>query len=193
MPAGVRGNMPVLDYIIIGILGFFAVIGLIRGLVSQLFSIFGLVAGFVLARVYYGNVADYLGLHQYMGGFAAFLLVFIAVFICTRLIGLLVEKILKLTKLSLFNRVCGFLLGFLKGFAICSLIVACMLLIYPEGEKVVKSSPAASYFYRAAEAIYRVVPEGIKGTFKQAESDDVKEETEPPPSSPDRKNPENRF
>ncbi len=175
--------MSVLDYILIGILVFFAFLGLIRGLVSQLFSILGLVAGFLAARAYYGKLAVYLGLQKYVGGFSAFLLIFIAGFICARLLGLLVEKLMKTMKLSLFNRVCGFLLGLLKGFAICALIIAGMLLVYPEGEKVVKSSPAASYFLRAGRAIYRVIPDDIKGR-KEAEPGKVMEKNDPPPATP---------
>lgn len=185
--------MTVFDYILVGIVVFFAIIGLLRGLVGQLFSLFGLILGFVLAKIYYGTLADYLGLHQYLGGFVAFFLLFIAVFICTRLVGMIVERIMRSAKLSLFNRVCGFLLGFLKGFALCALIIACVLLLYPEGEKVVKSSPAASYFYKAAEAIYRIIPDDIKGSFRQAVPDEITEKKEPTPSSPDGKNPENRF
>jgi membrane protein required for colicin V production len=185
--------MTVLDYILIGTLVFFAIIGLIRGLVSQLISILGLVAGFVLARIYYGSVVSYLGLHFYIGEFVAFLIVFVGVFICAKIAGMIVEKFLKSARLSLFNRISGFLLGFMKGFALCSLIIAFMLLVYPEGDKVVRSSPAANYFYKAAEAIYRIVPEDIRGKFKPEEGGGVREEREPSPSNPDKKNGQNRF
>lgn len=184
--------MTVLDYILIGILGFFALIGLFRGLVNQLFSLVGLVAGFILAKVFYGTVMTNLGFHFFLAEIVSFVLIFVSVLLCAKAIGFLVEKVMKLAKLSLFNRVCGLLLGLIKGFALCALVITIMLLVYPEGEKFVRSSPVAGYFFRAGGAIYRIIPDDIKGEFKN-EGPEVRDEKELPPSIHDGKNHQNRF
>lgn len=154
--------MVVIDYVLLALLLFFAVMGFFRGIVSQLFSIVGMVGGFMGAKLFYLKAVDWAGLDVQYGTVIAFILMFLAIFIIVKLLGVLLEKILKAAKLSLFNRFCGFFLGLVKGFALCVLLVVLMLFLYPEGRKIVNASPVASYFLKAADGIYSIMPSDLK-------------------------------
>lgn len=176
--------MSVLDYILVGIMGCFAIGGLLRGFIGQVFSIAGIFGGFLLARFYYVKVVELLGLDVYLGDVASFLLTFFAVFLGVKLIGALVEKLVKPAKLSFFNRFCGTLLGVLKGFLISVLVISLILLVYPRGEEKVRESLWATYFLKTSMSVHRYIPEEIREIFQEGQKEGVIRESESPaPSS----------
>jgi len=107
-------NLAILDYVLIALLVFFGVAGFLRGLISQLFSVIAIITGFMVARVFYGQVEAFIGIKSYYGPIGSFLLTFLVVFILVKVLGFLTEKIVKVVKLSAFNRICGLLLGVIR-------------------------------------------------------------------------------
>ncbi len=159
-------NLAILDYVLIALLLFFGVAGFLRGLISQLFSVIAIIAGFLVARVFYNQVEQFIGFKSYYGPIASFLLTFLVVFILVKVLGYFSEKIMKIVKLSAFNRVCGLLLGMIKGIVVCTLFISLLLIVYPRGKALVEGSSSATYFLKAGKEVYRLFPEGIKKQYE---------------------------
>jgi len=154
--------LTLLDYAILGILAIFAVTGFFRGLVSQLVSIIAIVAAFIVARTYYREAVLLLHFDFDYGAIAAFAVLFVAVFIVVKLLGLLVELLLKAAKLSFLNRIMGLLLGLLKGGLVCVIVVYLLFAFYPGGEDVVGRSPSGRYFLKAGREVIRLLPPDLR-------------------------------
>jgi membrane protein required for colicin V production len=167
-------TVTILDYVIIGLLLFFSVLGFLKGMVSQLFSVFALILGFMGARLYFSQAQEFIGLSSFYGPIVGFLLTFIGAFLLVKMIGVGIEKIFKIAKLSFFNRFCGFLLGLLKGLVICTVFVSVLLLVYPEGKRMVDVSPSASYFFKAGKEVYRFFPKEIKDKYENLQGEKSK-------------------
>jgi membrane protein required for colicin V production len=162
--------MTILDYVLLIILLIFAVMGFVRGLISQLFSVVGIVLGFVLSKLYYVKVASLIQLDPGYGNVIAFVSVFLAVFLVVKILGLLVEKLFKIAKFSLFNRTCGLLLGLFKGFIVCVVITYLILGFYPGGEGTINRSPSARYFLKAGKVIYGLLPRDVRQRYNSSGS-----------------------
>jgi len=118
--------MTIFDYLVLGVIGLSILVGLMRGVIRELFSVLGWVLAFYLANRFNGEVMRYLP-EQIPGepvkAIAAFLLVFLAVlFLCT-LIALLLTTLLKAIGLGGLNRVLGGLAGAAKGTLIVCILV----------------------------------------------------------------------
>jgi uncharacterized membrane protein required for colicin V production len=118
-----------IDRIILGLLAVAFIYGAIRGIVSQLVAIAGLVAAYLFAPGLGRSVAD--SVQQELGGshFAAekiaILSVGLGIYVGTRLIGLLIERVVigRVREFRWMNRLGGGLLGTVK----CALMVALAL------------------------------------------------------------------
>lgn len=111
--------MNIIDIIILVILCFFAVKGLVRGLVNESSSLAGLLAGGWLAYRFHPLLAvpikSSLHLPAHLASFLAFIIILLVTGICAHIIGNVITAALRLVMLGSLNRLGGLLIGFAEG------------------------------------------------------------------------------
>lgn len=115
------------DLILLGLFALFGLRGYFRGFFRELFSLVGLVAGFMVAVAYDQEIAALFPAHWRVSPFlqkgVAFVSIFFIVYFALNLIGWLLHRSEKLLFLKALNRTGGIALGLGKGAALCALAV----------------------------------------------------------------------
>jgi membrane protein required for colicin V production len=107
------------DFIVIGIIAFSAILGLIRGLTREALSLTGFILAMYLAYTFSGEIATK-WLNTAPGGTTgqnalAFIGVFVVVLILSKIISSLFTRVVSSIGLSFFDRLFGAVFGFLRG------------------------------------------------------------------------------
>ncbi|HLG19809.1 MAG TPA: CvpA family protein [Bdellovibrionota bacterium] len=116
------------DYIVLALIFVSAVFGLIRGVVSQLMALVGLVAAYFLApdwgRHLGGLVQEQLGCTRFMADRASIFLVGVGIYIACRLVGYGIEKLVveRVKEAKNLNRMGGAVLGAVKTMAMIAIL-----------------------------------------------------------------------
>ncbi len=111
-------NIPVLDWIFLGVLLLSMVIGAWRGLVFEVLSVLSWIAAFVLAQWFAPRAADFLpmsGATEAMRYAAGFVVVFIAAIFLGGLIAFLTKKLIAAVGLRPADRLLGAAFGVVRG------------------------------------------------------------------------------
>jgi membrane protein required for colicin V production len=111
--------MNIIDIIVLSVLCFFAVKGLVRGLVNEASSLTGLLVGGWAAYRFHPLLAapikSALHLPAHLSSFLAFVIILLATGICAHIIGNVITVALRLVMLSSLNRLGGLLIGVAEG------------------------------------------------------------------------------
>ncbi|HEX9191824.1 MAG TPA: CvpA family protein [Candidatus Deferrimicrobiaceae bacterium] len=145
----------------------FAVAGLLYGLVRQLSSMGGIVAGHLLGIRYYPSAQKGLDLtfpHSEVVGYAV---IFLGVCLAVRLIGGLVEGKVRGSKLSGMDRAAGLATGLLKGALLSVLVVFLLVVVLPKDSRVLRESKAAPTAIAAGRWLAGVFPQQIAEPFRE--------------------------
>jgi len=161
------GAMNPVDVALAALCVWFAVAGLLHGLVRQLFSIGGIVAGHLLGIRYYPAAQKALELsfpHSEVAGYAV---IFLAVLVAVRLIGGLVEGKVRGSALSGMDRAAGMAAGLLKGALLSVLLVFLLVVLLPRDSRVLRESKAAPTAIAAGKWLAGVFPQKIAEPFRE--------------------------
>ncbi|NJD63516.1 MAG: CvpA family protein [Deltaproteobacteria bacterium] len=156
-----------LDIGIIALCAVLAVFGLLKGIVRQLTSWAGLILGLVVAWKYGAGIQKLLRLDFTGGAVAAYLLALLAVYIAVRLIGLLIERWLRGTKLSGTDRFLGLVAGAAKGGFLSILLVVFLAILLPRNAPLLAGSKLSPRLMDAARWMENAFPERIRESFKE--------------------------
>lgn len=159
--------MNLLDIGIVALCAVLALLGILRGIVRQAASLGGLILGHVVGVKYYAAVQKPLGLDFAGGHVVAYLLALLAVYIAVRLVGLLVERWVRNTKLSGMDRFLGFLAGAAKGALLSVLLVFVLVILLPRNAPLLTGSRLAPRLTLAANWVKGVFPERIRESFRE--------------------------
>jgi membrane protein required for colicin V production len=156
-----------LDFIFLVIILVSTGFALRKGLMRELISLAALVGGFLLAAFYHPIVANVF--HDWakteaVAGLLGFLIIFLTVLILGAIAAFLVNKFVKMASLEWFDRLMGGVFGFLRGWAVCS-IIALALIAFPVRQDVLARSLFAPYLLAGAHAAALVVPQNMKTKF----------------------------
>lgn len=181
--------MNLLDVGIIALCGILALFGTLRGFVRQAVSLAGLILGHILAVRYNAEVQKLLQFDFQHAGIATYVLTLLAVYIAVRLLGLLIERWVRGTKLSVLDRILGALTGLVKGALFSILLVYVLVAVLPRNAAILKNSKLAPRALIAAGWLGKTFPERIRESYrekfraagKEGKEEVVKERT---PSSP---------
>ncbi|MDE1175356.1 MAG: CvpA family protein [Edaphobacter sp.] len=152
------------DWLMVVVLAYSTVQAFMRGLVREIFSLCGLIAGVLLASWNYGRLVPFLGNLIHNPAFAsaaAFLIIAIVVMILAAIAGRLVHATAHAIGLGFFNRLGGAAFGFLRGCLIGVAILMAISAFLPELGWV-KNSRLAPYFLEGAHAVSFVVPQDLE-------------------------------
>jgi len=114
------------DLIILVVLFFFAIKGLLRGLVNELSSLAGLILGGWLAYRYYPilsiPVNKILHLPEHIAAFLAFMLILMLTGFIAHILGNIITTALRAVMLGSLNRVGGVVIGAVEGALLLSML-----------------------------------------------------------------------
>jgi membrane protein required for colicin V production len=151
------------DIIILAVLIFFALKGLVRGLVNEAASLTGLILGGWLAYHYYPALSIPLrtALHVpvHVSSFIAFMLLLLVTGIVAHITGNVITAALKLVMLGSLNRLGGILVGAAEGALLLSLFFSTATAGFmPEQVKhKIRASASATLFARSGDRILATI------------------------------------
>ena len=163
-----------LDITILIILGIGAAMGFCTGLLWQVARIVSLGASLYVAILINDGASEWLS-EQWRDAnpavyrIAAFIGVFIAVYLILYTITLLLHKAIKATKLETVDRLLGAMLGILKMAAVASFVCALMsALALPIFQDWFENAVLAPYFAKGTQTVYGWIPQEYRDRADEA-------------------------
>jgi membrane protein required for colicin V production len=159
-----------LDWVIVVFAVFCLIRGVMRGAVSQVFGIAGLLAGFVLASNFYEGVA--LKLAQTFPQVPAaqavsFGILFFLSWLCVAIAGFWVSRLVQLSGLAFWDRAWGGILGAGKAFLFAVVLVSFLAVMVSTRNSLLKDSLVAPYALESAQWLMRVAPENLRSLLEK--------------------------
>jgi membrane protein required for colicin V production len=152
------------DWFLLAILGYSTVMAFVRGIILELFSLSGLIAGILLASWNYLHVALLLGRFITTPSTAqivAFFLILITVMVLCALLGKLLNRTAHAIGLGFFDRLLGAVFGVLRGCLFGVAILMAVAAFLPQSQWLADSQ-LSPYFLAGAHAVSFVVPHDLR-------------------------------
>jgi membrane protein required for colicin V production len=158
-----------LDLTLLAIIVVTAVIGIFKGFIKQVIGLAAVVAGLILAVVYYEQTgAALMGFvkNRLVSNFLGFLFIFVLVIVAGGILGHLLTKAM-IGPLALANRLLGAAFGFLKAVLITGIIVFA-LVSFEILTPVVETSVLAPACLGVTRAVINMVPRDLRDQFNES-------------------------
>lgn len=158
-----------LDYVFLAIIVVTAIYGIFKGFVKQVIGLAAVVAGLVLAVLYYERAAGiFIGLvkNRLVANFLGFTLVFVLVLVAGGILGHLLTKAM-IGPLALVNRLFGALFGIVTAVLACGILVFA-LVSFEMARPAVQTSVLAPACLGVARAVVHVVPKDLRSRFDES-------------------------
>jgi membrane protein required for colicin V production len=156
-------------------IGLTTAFGIWRGMVSQVFSIAGIIGGYFAAVRYYTPLAAHLTfMDAGVAKIISFIIIFILCIIIAMVIAGLASKFFKLPGLGIINSIGGGAVGFIKGFLIIALMAIFLVSILPHDSPLLQKSATLPYVLKGIKIIDNMIPQDIKNQYHK-KIDTVKE------------------
>jgi membrane protein required for colicin V production len=180
--------MNMLDIIVLIVIGGLTAYGIWKGCIKQVFSILGIICGYVVAMRYYSAFSDYLKFSDpNLGKIISFIILFIACVIVFGLLALLINKIFRLPGLGLINSFFGGVIGFLKGFLLAAIAVIFLIALLSAENPILSKSLTVPYILRGIMKAESMLPRDIKVQYSKKIDNLMKEISGEPEQKPDKK------
>ena len=119
-------DFAVVDWIFSGIILIFAISGVIKGFIDNVFGKLAFVVGLLMAYLFYKNLAN--GLLKdikiaYLANIVSFLLIFIVTFLSIKIVQMIVAKVFEWSILKSLDHTLGFIFGIVEGAAVVCLLI----------------------------------------------------------------------
>jgi membrane protein required for colicin V production len=140
-----------------------------EGFFYEVFSLAGVVVGYLLAAWEYGHVAGWFSPYtraQWVAEIGGFLLIFIAVLALASWAGRITRWAMKEVGLRWFDRVLGAAFGLLRGVLVIAVVVLALASFTP-GVRLLSGSALSPYFLAVARAASWVAPAAVRDRFRQ--------------------------
>lgn len=180
--------MGIIDIVLLIIIGVFAVKGLFKGLVMEIFGLIAIVAGYITAYKYshvFAKPVMALGLDEKSSGAVGYVVGFLAAYVIVVIIGSVLSKAFKEVKLSSLNRGGGFFFGAVKAAVLLGLVLSAVLTVAPEKtefSKNLREGTVSGKLAKVSPFVYKMmnkIPEVQKiNPFDIPEVKKVKDELE---------------
>ena len=165
-------GMTPLDWVIIAIFVVSFITAAMNGFFVELFSIAGLIAGIIIAGVYYTQLASKLlpYIHSLPAADAtAFLLITIGVLVAAGIAGRVVRWLLRTVGLGWADRLLGLVIGFVKGYVLAAALAMAVTAFFSD-RVWVSQSQLLPYFVGAAHQGSSMIPGGLGEKIRQGVS-----------------------
>ena len=158
-----------LDFVLLAIIVLTAVIGIFRGFVKQVIGLVAVVAGLILASLYYRQTAGIFETfikNSLLSDFLGFLLIFVLVLIAGAILGHLITKAMK-GPLAFANRLFGAIFGFVKAVLICGILVFA-LVSFEIAKPALETSILAPACLGVTRAVINLIPQDLRAKFNSS-------------------------
>jgi membrane protein required for colicin V production len=156
--------MNLFDWFLVAILVYSTIMAFVRGIILELFTIGGLIAGILFASWNYGHVAVYLNrliTTPAIAQIVAFLLIVVVVMVLSTLLGKALNRTAHAIGLGFFDRLLGAVFGLARGCLFGVAILMAIAAFWPHSTWV-ENSRLSSYFLEGAHAVSFVVPHDLQ-------------------------------
>ncbi|RJQ44407.1 MAG: CvpA family protein [Nitrospiraceae bacterium] len=148
------------------------ILGLWKGLIRQVFSLGGVIIGYIFAKKYYEGLSNVIPVAgQDLKKIVSFTVIFIFILIIASLAGWMLGRLLKKSDLDWMNRVTGGVLGFVKGGLIVIAVTVVLVTFLPSDSRLLKESKTLPYVIRSAEVLSTVIPGAMKEKYYKKAQD----------------------
>jgi membrane protein required for colicin V production len=160
--------MNLFDLSIISILCLCLISGIFTGLIGELFSVTGVLAGFYAASIHYTEAAK--SLSYWIPDASkikmwSFLVVFIGFLVVISILGKIVRTHIKIDFLKSVDRTFGAGIGIIKGILIVSVLLLTLISFLPKNVSIIKNSLLSSDFTFVSEEMAKVVSKDMRHKF----------------------------
>ncbi len=142
--------------------------GLFTGFSRSASTLLGVLAGFWIAANQYAFVSRQLSpfiSNALWRDLSAFFLLFLVVYLCFLIAGILLHGIFKALRLKWFDMLLGGFFGFLKAMAFSGMVIFILTLTLPSGSPFLRESKLYPVVSDVARWMTTMVPENLKGKF----------------------------
>ena len=156
--------MSVFDWYLISILVYSTIKAFLRGIILELFSLGGMIAGILLAGWSYNRAAivvERVVATRAVAQVISFFLVIFLVALLSGQIGKALNRTAHAIGLALFDRLLGALFGFARGCLVGVAILMAFAAFFPHSAWL-KNSHLSPYFLAGAHAVSFVVPDDLQ-------------------------------
>lgn len=158
------------DILVSIIFGFCLIRGIFRGLVKEVASIIGVMAGYYAAYSYYPYVAKFLS--QWISVVAysrliGFLVLFIGVFLIISILGVIIKYLMSIAFLGWVDRISGGIFGIIKGLLIISVLFIVFTTFLSKNTSIVKDSIVAPHLSRLSKQMAKIMKKDMKNEFNE--------------------------
>jgi membrane protein required for colicin V production len=140
-----------------------------KGITREIISLIALIGGFVLAAFYYPVTAHWFidfSRNESVADLIGFMIIFLGSILVGAVAAFLVNKFIKMAALEWVDRLLGGVYGFLRGWAIASIIILA-LIAFPFRENLLARSYLAPYLLAGARVAAYMVPKDMKNRFNE--------------------------
>lgn len=119
-------SFTVFDYVLSAVILIFALVGLSRGFVDNIFGKLAVIGGIICGCIFSRDIAQRLWsniANRTVANIAGFVTVFVAVFLVIKIIQFLFAKIFSLSILKSLDRTLGFFFGIVEGLAVVAFLI----------------------------------------------------------------------
>jgi membrane protein required for colicin V production len=177
-----------LDFTLLIIIGVSLAVSTFRGAVREIFSLGGVIAGFILAsRFYVKTSLGVLRLTSYpeINNIISFLVIFIFASVLISFIGGMFSHAVNKSGFKALNTLMGTFIGAIKGVLIASLVLYALLVFFPADSGMFTHSKTFPYAVRFSKLISPIGPTFFREELdKKLNETRGKEKTVEPPSPP---------
>jgi membrane protein required for colicin V production len=158
-----------LDFVFLGIILISTGFALTKGLTREITSLVALIGGFFLAVYYYPAVGRRLSdfcRTESIANLLGFLIIFLGCILIGAVVSFVLNRFIKAASLKWFDRLLGGIFGFLRGWAVASILVV-GIVAFPINENLMARSVLAPYLLAGARAAVLIVPQNLKKQFNE--------------------------
>jgi membrane protein required for colicin V production len=156
--------MDLFDWFLLAMLAYSTIMAFLRGIILELFSLGGLIAGILLASWNYNHIAvllERLITTPATAEIVAFLLIAFGVMVLSTLLGKALNRTAHAIGLGFFDRLLGAVFGLARGCLFGVGILMAVAAFRPHSAWV-ENSRISPYFLAGAHAVSFVVPHGLQ-------------------------------
>lgn len=162
--------MNLFDILVSIIFVFCLIRGIFRGLVKEVSSIIGVMAGYFAAYSYYPYIAKFLS--QWISVVAyskiiGFLVVFIGVFLLISILGVIIKYLMSIAFLGWADRVSGGVFGLIKGLLIVSVLFIVFTTFLSKNASIIKDSVLAPHLSHISTQLAKIMKQDMKQEFAE--------------------------
>lgn len=137
-------HLTTVDWISLGVVVLFAVLGLFRGFLWQASRLVSLVVAYVLAGVYGSNLAGVVernisGVEGRASYYIAYFTIFVAVLILLSLLTMVLDRFIKKLELSFYDHLGGSVLGVVTAAGLIIAVLGILYRVFPSSSFVVSA------------------------------------------------------